>query len=177
MSSAAETPSRRGTTGAWAAYDAAYAAYKDAITAEKAALAAEKHQCELHNRMERWINRPDRITPYPWVGEEFVEPCNQLDFDYYAVRPDAYPPGVREWHARYQSFLYDGPCVCRAEWEVCTRCCGPPEPAPAAAAGVTMHELLHLGPDEKATVKATCARHDLTDAQKMAEIQRIVRVR
>ena len=111
---------------AWDAYNAAWQAHEDAIAAYNAAWEAEKHECELHDRMEQWINLPDVMTPFPWPGEEFIKPCNQVDFDYYAVRPEAYPPGVREWRALYEAYLYEGPCTCEAEWEQCT-VCAPPE--------------------------------------------------
>ena len=47
--------------------------------------------------------------------------CNRLDLDYYALRPDAYPPGVREWQVRYESYRYDGPCT-HGEDDVCDSC-------------------------------------------------------
>ena len=63
----------------------------------------QKH--EEHKRMIRWLERPNALTPFPWAGDEFVEPCNARDLDYYEGRPDACPPGVREWYARYESYL------------------------------------------------------------------------
>ena len=59
--------------------------------------------------MEAWLARPNRRTPFPWPDEEYVVPSNQFDLDYYAGRPDAFPPGVREWRERFDSYVYDGP--------------------------------------------------------------------
>lgn len=53
-----------------------------------------------------------------------------------------------------------------------------PELPPAPSAGVPMGELIRLyreHPAAMAEITATCARQDLAEAQKMAEIQRIVR--
>ena len=103
----------------WAVYYAAQQAHKDAIAAEQAALAAEAHQVALSDRMERWRDRPGALTPFPFVGEPFVEPCNQIDLDYFAQRPDAYPPDVREWHARFETDLI-AKCILRV---VCDAMC------------------------------------------------------
>ena len=116
---------------AWATYNAAWRAYEDADAAHDAAIAAQEHENELHDRMERWVDRPERLTPFPWPGEEFIEPCNQRDLDYYTGRPDAYPPGMHAWHLRFHKYLYEGPCVCVNDYDMCTICC-PPSPRPPA---------------------------------------------
>ena len=108
---------------AWDRYNAAWQEHEDAVAAVQVACNAVKHECELHDRMERWLARPNCLTPFPWPGVDFVEPCNQFDLDYYSGRPDAYPPGVREWQERFESYVYDGPCMCEHEYDSCCVCC------------------------------------------------------
>tara|TARA_B110001450_G_scaffold139755_1_gene130895 strand:- start:43 stop:633 length:591 start_codon:yes stop_codon:yes gene_type:complete len=89
----------------WSAYEAAFYANQAAQTACAAAWEAvvEAHDCR--DRMHAWLDRPDVLTPFPFVGDEYIQPCNAYDLDYYEGRPDACPPGVREWHYRYGDYL------------------------------------------------------------------------
>ena len=97
--------------------------YDAACAALDAALDAVDHQCELMTRMERWMARTDRLTPFPWPGEQFVEPCDLVDLDYYSARPDTYPPGVREWQERFDAWWsYEGPCLCAGGPDMCMAC-------------------------------------------------------
>jgi hypothetical protein len=108
---------------AWATYNTVWQAHEDAVAAVNSARDAVEHACELHDRMERWLARPNRVTPFPWLGGEFIEPCNDFDLAYYSGRPDAYPPGVREWQERFESYVYDGPCMCSYDTDTCIVCC------------------------------------------------------
>ena len=75
--------------------------------------------------MQRWVDCPDRLTPFPWVGQEFVEPCNQTDLDYYKRRPGKYPFGVSDWQKRRDSIEEQVPmtCICIHDNDTCHGCC------------------------------------------------------
>ena len=90
---------------AWAKYDAAHAADLAAVDAVHTAHDAHVDAHEVYTRMLCWLERPHRLTPFPWPGDEYIEPCNAIDLDYYERRPDKCPPQVREWYHRYQEYL------------------------------------------------------------------------
>ena len=90
----------------WDKYESAEAARDTAADVVKTAAAAVDQRCtELERWMQAWCKREHRVTPFPWVGDEYIEPCSAIDLDYYEKRPDACPPGVREWYARYCDYL------------------------------------------------------------------------
>jgi hypothetical protein len=120
------------------AYEGAWNQHNAAVAEVSAEGEAFDHACELMTRMEAWLARPNRRTPFPWPDEEYVVPSNQFDLDYYVGRPDvflwhnAYPPGVREWRERFDSYVYDGQCnhheddTCGACYPLCELCrCDP----------------------------------------------------
>jgi hypothetical protein len=94
---------------AWKKYNAAWQAHADAVAAVQAVSDALGCGIELFERMEAWMARPHDLTPFPWPGGEYVVPCNQDDLNDYLCRPNAYPPGVQEWLARFQAHI--APCL------------------------------------------------------------------
>jgi hypothetical protein len=111
-------------------YDAASAADDAASAASDAAHDEVIRRCEEWERMMAWIDRPNRLTPFPWPGDEYIEPCNARDLDYYEGRPDKCPPEVREWNVRYHALRLpecdhhpaDMCDACDAAWELGTMC-------------------------------------------------------
>jgi hypothetical protein len=116
-------------------HDRTWARYHEARAAREASMEAVSSACRVfeqtHDQLQRmmdWIKLPDRLTPFPWVGDEYIEPCNARDLDYYEGRPDKCPPEVREWYARYQAFRLpecnhhpaDMCDACDAVWELGT---------------------------------------------------------
>lgn len=85
-------------------YDAANEAHAAADDAEEAAKAVLQQRIDELRRMTEWVKCSDRLTPFPWPGDEHIEPCNALDLDYYERRPSKCPAGVREWLSRYESY-------------------------------------------------------------------------
>ena len=90
---------------AWAKYHAAHEADWAAVHAHHAACDAADAALQIWQRMAAWVTRDDRVTPFPWPGDEFIDPCSAIDLDYYEARPDRCPPEVREWYYRYQEYL------------------------------------------------------------------------
>ena len=115
---------------ACSSYDAASAADDAAFAASDAAHHEAIRRCEEWERMMAWISRPNRLTPFPWPGDEYIEPCNARDLDYYEGRPDKCPAEVREWNVRYHAFRLpecdhhpaDMCDACDAAWELGTMC-------------------------------------------------------
>ena len=110
----------------WAKYSQVRSSWEQSGEAVGAAHAASQQRQEELIRMLKWTLRPDRLTPFPWVGDQYIEPCNAHDLNYYEGRPDSYPDGVREWIARYAAYR-PPECVCHGEHEsvscdVCSSC-------------------------------------------------------
>jgi hypothetical protein len=109
---------------AWETYNAAWQAHADAMAAVQALSDALGCSIELSERMEAWMARPHCLTPFPRPGGEYVVPCNQVDLNYYLCHPNAYPPGVQEWLARFQAHI--APCLSfHHEIDTCDGCCPP----------------------------------------------------
>ena len=86
-------------------YESAWAAREAAYDVLEAASEAQGQRSTELERMQVWCKREHRVTPFPWVGDEYIEPCSAIDLDYYELRPEMCPPGVREWYARYSDYL------------------------------------------------------------------------
>ena len=95
------------------------------VSAQIAAGESHVEIMEKHDRMKRWVDFDDPVTPFPWVGQDFVEPCSQTDLDYYKKRPAAYPPGVLDWQTRRDAQEEQVPraCICWFDFDTCHGCC------------------------------------------------------
>ena len=75
-----------------------------ALEAVKAAAEVAKQKLTEVQRMLAWLRHPAVVTPFPWAGEPYVEPCSEDDIAYcYWIRASQqwfakWPPGLAEWH-------------------------------------------------------------------------------
>lgn len=80
------------------------AAMEAALEAVKAAAEVAKQKLTEARRMLQWLTHRGVVTPFPWAGELYVEPCNEEDIAYWIRASQQWyakwPPGLAEWHER-----------------------------------------------------------------------------